>query len=87
MRLPRFFERFEKFCIPLIFNKLSLDKNFHIFALVQKLLEVLNFHFGRKYHFVKNGKLIFVMFLRFFSGKYSLILFAHKVDVFNGGVC
>ena len=54
MRPARFFERFEEFCICLIFNSLSSSENFCLFTVGKKSLEVLNFHFWRKYHFVKS---------------------------------
>ena len=62
LRPARFFENFEKFYISLIINHLSLNKNFYLFVFVQKSLQVLNFHFRRKYHFVKLKKSIFVAF-------------------------
>ena len=62
MRPARFFEYFEYFYIILIINNLYLAKFFRLFIVGKKTLQVLNFHFGRKYHFVisKNG--IFTVF-------------------------
>ncbi len=57
-----FFERFLQNHILLIINTLYLNCFFRLFISCKKSVQVLNFHFGRKYHFVKNGKLIFVMF-------------------------
>ena len=50
----------------MIINYLSRWRKFRLFAVGKKSLEVLNFHFGRKYHFVKNEKLIYIMFLLLF---------------------
>ncbi len=54
------------FCIWLIINNLSLTKNFISLSLAKKWLQVLNLHFGRKYHFVKlesDGLACFLLFL------------------------
>ena len=51
LRPACFFEYFDGFYIPLIVNDLSLCQNFRLFVLGKKTLEVLNFYFGRKYHF------------------------------------
>ena len=59
----RFFERFEEFYIHLIINSLYSSKNFRLFILSKNPLEVLNLHFGRKYHFVKLKKSILACFL------------------------
>ena len=47
---------------------LCLHLNFRLFSIGKKPLEMLNFQFGRKYHFVilKHG--IFAHFLLFLSG-------------------
>ena len=63
LRPANFFEYFDEIYIRLIINMLSLNQNSRLFVLVEKSPEVLNFHFGRKYHFVKLKKLTFVMFL------------------------
>ena len=54
-----FSEDFESFCIYLITNVLSLGENFCLFILIKKSLQMLNFYFGRKYHFVKLKNAIF----------------------------
>ena len=61
LRPVRFFESFDKFYILLIINNLSLIKNIHLFVPDKKSLQMLNLHFGRKYHFVKlkNGKITY----------------------------
>ena len=56
LRPTHFFECFDKFYIALIINILSLQQKFRFSVLGKKSLEVLNFHFGRKYHFVKSEK-------------------------------
>ena len=53
LRPTRFFECFEIFHIPLIVSWLYSSQKFYFFDISKKSLEVLNFHFGRKYHFVK----------------------------------
>ena len=62
MRPAHFFEHFGKFYITLIINGLYLMQNFHFFATDKKSLQVLNFHFGRKYHFVKLKCAVFCYF-------------------------
>lgn len=68
LRPANFFEYFDKICIRLIINMLSLNQNSRLFVLVEKSLEVLNFRFGQKYHFVilKNNffKRIYSKFLQ-----------------------
>lgn len=39
----------------MIINILSLNHFFHLFVISKKSPEMLNFNFGRKYHFVKLG--------------------------------
>ena len=63
-----FFERFEKFYILLIISNLSLKQKFRLFAVNKKSSEMLNFHFGRKYHFVKSGNGISACFNCFQRG-------------------
>ena len=65
LRPAHFFEYFGKIYILLIINHLSLAKNFSLFTIDKKTLEVLNFHFKRKYHFVKLESDILVCFLSF----------------------
>lgn len=68
LRPTRFFERFEKSYIYLIINHLSRWQNFHLFNLSKKSFQVLNLHFGLKYHFVKSRNGISAFFLAFLSG-------------------
>ena len=54
-----FFNVLRFFLISLITRCLSSYQKFRLFAIGKKSLEVLNFYFGRKYHFVKSKKSIF----------------------------
>ena len=75
LRPANFFEYFDEICIRLIIIMLSLNQNSRLFVLVEKSLQMLNFHFGRKYHFVKLNKLTFVMFLPFLVAVFTNLSF------------
>ncbi|MCD8237056.1 MAG: hypothetical protein LUD00_10505, partial [Prevotellaceae bacterium] len=62
LRPARFFEQLCKFCILLIINYLSPSQIFHLFVIGKKQLQMLNLHFGRKYHFVRLKKPVFAVF-------------------------
>ena len=67
MRPAHFFEYFEENHIILTINDLYLAQIFRFFATDKKSLEVLNFHFGRKYHFVKLRKSVLACFFAVFK--------------------
>ena len=73
-----FLSVFEEFYILLIINYLSLSKKFQLFVLGKKPPEMLNLHFGRKYHFVKSKNNFSACFLLFLSG----CIRSNKKDLF-----
>ena len=75
----RFFEYLEKFYILLIISYLSLMQKFRFFAIDKKSLQVLNFHFERKYHFVKLKNCILACFRLFLAEVFDR-LFMRLVD-------